>query len=359
MILHSKPWITESDIAFVTEVLKGGMVAQGDLTELFEKELSQWVGALDGVAVGSAAGAIVLALRSLEVGESDEVILPTYVCPSVLDAVVTSGCIPVLCDVGENWIVTEENIQAVVSSRSKAVIVPHMYGIFADISSLKSIGLPIIEDCAQAVGCKEKRPVAGDISIFSFHPTKCLTTGEGGIAVTSNPFLLKKMKGLQGKSDSPKFRIFSPMSNINAALGLAQLGRYSEFLSRRAEIANEYVELLKRVYPAGLPVDTLHNSMFFRFPLRVEGGFEDFEEKFEKLGVCVRRGVDRLLHRLMDMPDDKYPMSVKLFNSTLSIPIYPALSRQELDICKSAIEIIFAQQSSQEIVNVKNAPNNF
>lgn len=298
MILHSKPWITDTDIASVVDVLKSGMIAQGNVSAMFEQEISQWVGAIDGVAVGCGAGAIVLALRALEICELDEVILPTYVCPSVLDAVVSSGSIPILCDVGEDWVVSDKNIKEVLSQRSKAIIIPHMYGISADINSLKAIGLPIIEDCAQALAHKGSQIVSGDITIFSFHPTKCLTAGEGGIAVTSNLALLRKMKALQGKSDSPGFRMFSPMSDINAALGLAQLSRYPDFLNRRAEIANEYIELLHEIRPSCLPTETFGKSMFFRFPIRIEDDFDLISSRFNSFGVCVRRGVDRLLHRL-------------------------------------------------------------
>ena len=143
LIPHSKPWITDADRQALEQVLGTRMLAQGERTRQFEQAVSEWVGGAGGVAVGSGSAALVLALTALEVGGGDEVVLPTYVCPSVLEAVLTVGAVPVLCDVGPNWVVTDETIAAAVTRRTKALIIPHLYGIFAHVESFKRFRVPM------------------------------------------------------------------------------------------------------------------------------------------------------------------------------------------------------------------------
>jgi UDP-4-amino-4-deoxy-L-arabinose-oxoglutarate aminotransferase len=134
-IVHFKPWITDSDRVAVKEVLRSGMLFQGEKTRSFERALSEWFSAEGGVAVGSGTAALVLDLTALRVGKGDEVILPTYVCVSVLEAVLAVGPTPVFCDVGPQWVVTHRNMSSCISDWTRALIVSHMYGVFADIKS--------------------------------------------------------------------------------------------------------------------------------------------------------------------------------------------------------------------------------
>ncbi len=344
LIYHSKPWITDVDISYIVEVLNSGMIAQGEVTEEFEHALGNWIRAEQGIATGSGAAAIVLALSALDVGKGDEVILPTYVCPTVFEAVLTTGATPIFCDVGPGWVVTVENITECITRNTKALIVPHMYGIFADVESFRQFGIPIVEDCAQGIDYKGKREIGGDIAMFSFHPTKCLTTGEGGMAVSANPDLVAVMRSIRdgtNKADSGRF--FSPMSDISASLGLSQLSRYHEALDRRKYLALKYKSALEKIVPNSLQYSALEKSMYFRFPIKINGGLDAYQDLFEEKNICVRRGVDKLLHRLCNLSDSNFPMSVELYNTTLSLPIYPALSDEEHVHCvKSAVEILSA-----------------
>lgn len=345
LIAHSKPWITEKDLTAVATVLRLGMLAQGERTREFESLLGSWVCAESGaVAVGSGGAAIVLGLLSLNVKLGDEVIFPTYVCSSVLDAVVTVGATPILCDVGDEWVVRPENIIPLITNKTKALIVPHMYGIFADIGSFRQFEIPIIEDAAQAIDYWQKRKVQGDIAIFSFHPTKCLTTGEGGMAVSSDPHLTCRMRTIRdGLENAKNARLFSPMSNVSAALGISQLSRYQEALDLRREFASKYRKSIEEKGFTNLSLVDPLKSMFFRFPIKIQGGWDFYGKLFAEKNICIRRGVDMLLHRILGLPDDKYHTSVNLFNSTISLPIYPALTERELDYCvKSLNEILKA-----------------
>ena len=165
VIPHSKPWITTADLKAVESVIRGGMLAQGDRTRELELRLAAWLNDKDGVAVGSGSAALVLALHGLDVGNGDEVVLPTYVCASVLEAVLEVGATPILCDVGRRWVMTLADAKRVASDKTAAIIVPHMYGVFADVESFLPMGVPVIEDCAQAIAGNAVRTTRAAVKV--------------------------------------------------------------------------------------------------------------------------------------------------------------------------------------------------
>lgn len=342
-IPHSKPWIDEEDVSAVAAVLRGGMLAQGERTEAFEQAMCAWHGLPEGraVAVGSGAGALFLALAALDVGPGDEVVLPSYVCHSVLEAVRTAGARPVVCDVGEGWLVTPEAVAPHVSPRTRALVIPHLYGIFADIAAFRRFGLPIVEDCAQALG-RCRTSLEGDVAVFSFHPTKCLTTGEGGMAVAVRSDLASTLRTLRdGSPAADGRRHLSPLSDVSGALGLAQLARYERALERRRVLWGRYRNRLEPHLPwicARYPVS---RSMFFRFVFRARGGIGAYRGAFLARGVHVRAGVDRLNHRLLGLPDRDFPVSAALLETTISLPCYPAMTDDEHERCVlAALEVL-------------------
>jgi UDP-4-amino-4-deoxy-L-arabinose-oxoglutarate aminotransferase len=339
-ILHSKPWITAEDISKVAEVLASSMLGQGNGVRQLERSLAAWFHAADGVAVGSGSAGILLALHGIGVEAHDEVILPTYVCRSVVEAVLAAGARPVFCDVGPDWVITASDASRALSSRTRAVVVPHMYGIFADINEFRSLGVSIIEDCAQAVGAKGARVAQADVTVLSFHPTKCFTAAEGGMVLSSNSEALARMRSYRdGNGDYDAVysaRLFSPLSDVAAGLAFSQLDHYELGLARRREISAKYLAIIESSCPAAINHSALGRSMFFRFPLHLPGGLAVCQDDFAKFGVQVRRGVDELLHRRMGLPDTKFPNAVKHFETTVSLPIYPALTDNQMSRCIEA-----------------------
>lgn len=341
MIIHSKPWLTEDDLNSVRDTLNSGMIAQGQRVEELEHLCADWIGANGGVAVASGSAALVLALKTLSPEPGDEVILPTYVCESVYEAAITAGMKVVLCDVGLNWVVEPKNVEPYINSKTKAIIVPHMYGIFADITSFLKFNIPVIEDMAQAVGDKTIDKISGTLAVLSFHPTKCLTSGEGGMVLSKDPSLVSKAREIRdGNKNQLSERIIAPMSDIQASLGISQIKRYSDNLRIRREIAGLYLTELASISLKLVNYDAKASSMFFRFPLKVKGGLDKYKNDFEKKGIHIRKGVDRLIHRLLGEPDDKYPTSVDLFDNTISIPIYPALTKEEIQQCMDSFKLL-------------------
>jgi perosamine synthetase len=334
MIAHSKPWITTCDRRAVDAVLVSGMLAQGKLVQEFEARVAQYLGASGGVAVSSGTAALILALKALRVGGTDEVILPTYVCRSVLEAVISTGAKPVLCDIGDEWNMTVETVTPKITSRTAAIIVVHIFGIPSDTHCLQKLGVPIIEDCCQAFGTQLNGVNVGTINsigILSFHATKCLTTGEGGMVVSHDANLIEKMRELRdGNEEVIGERMACPITDLQAALGLNQLARYSEFLKRRKEIASRYFTELSNC-SIRLPKAIQKKSIFFRFPLRVEGNFSIYRQRFSTLNIQVRQGVDTLLHRVLGLYRHEFPVAEQLFAETISLPIYPALQDEQLE----------------------------
>lgn len=327
MISHSKPHITEEDIYAVKTVLESGMITKGRKVNEFEKQISDYIGTKKTFATGNGTTALILALKALGVKKDDEVILPTYVCRNVMDAVIAVNAIPVVCDIGEFWNMESENVTKKITSRTKAIIVVHIFGITADTYSLMNFGIPVIEDCCQSFGAElngKKTGSIGTLSMFSFHATKCLTTGEGGAVSSNDENLIDRLSELNNKN-----YFSSTMSDLQAALGISQLNRYSQMLLERKKIAENYFDNISNPL-LSLPTSLKEKSIFFRFPIKtVQLDFEMTRNYFEKNGIHVRRGVDALLHRIREIDDSEFPAATRLFNETLSIPIYPSLTSDE------------------------------
>lgn len=333
MISHSKPWLTNDDLQAVNTQLVEGNIATGAKSVLFENALKEYLGTSHFFTTANGTNAIYIALLALGIGENDEVILPAYVCKNVSDAVKHAGAIPVLCDIGDYWCMTPETVRVSLTNKTKAIIAVHTLGIYCDIDSFREFGLPVIEDCCQFfanninglnVGKK------GDISVYSFNATKCLTTGEGGGISTEDDELAEKLRALLlNKSVS------NPLSDLQCALGLSQLARYNQGLNRRMEIAEMYFTALP-VYITKDFSTVKTKSMFFRFLLTSDTiDFNHFQKHMYDKGVAVRRGVDSVLNTNGTVIPFKN--ANKTLNRTISIPIYPSLSNEDVAYISKAI----------------------
>lgn len=338
MIQHSKPSISAADLSAVESVLKAGLIAQGDQTRKFEKKVCDYLGCTNAIATSSGKAALILALHALEIRAGDEVVLPTYVCESVVEAILIMKAIPIFCDTGPLWNMTPETVAPHITDKTKAIIVVHIYGIAVDTEKFLDFDVPIIEDCCQAFGAKYKNKMVGSIgtlAFFSFHATKCLTTGEGGMLVSNNDKLLEKLK-----VKIQNYSVTMQMSDLQAALGISQLNQYQQMLEKRREIANYYFQHLPKELVENMRL-VVNDTIFFRFVLNVTADFDLLRERFYKLGIHVRRGVDKLLHQIYPS-EAVYPNAEKLFQTSLSIPIYPSLTSEEYAaITQAVLEILY------------------
>ena len=340
-IPHSRPWISHQDRQAVLDALAGDMIAEGEKARAFENAIREYVGVEQAVAVSSGSSAIVLALAALSVGSGDEVVLPTYVCQSVLDAVISVGAKPVICDVSSTGVLTQKIVSNAITRHTRAIIAVHIFGRPCDIVSLRSLGVPVIEDACQAFGLDLGGGVAGglgDVGVYSFHATKCLTTGEGGMLVSQKSGLAHRARSFASGSAVRRRHLFAPLSDIQASLGLSQLGRYHDFLNRRNMVRKEFISAAEQ---NGLQCRHLNDSeALFRFTVFVEKPFNQIQQRLLKCGISVRKGVDQLLHRIVGLSDAAFPCATELFQKTVSLPFYPSLTESEIRTIRLSFSLL-------------------
>jgi perosamine synthetase len=342
-IPHSRPWINDEDLRAVEEVLQSGMIARGHLVKTLEHAVTTQLNVCGALACTSGTAALGLALKVLNIGTGDEVILPTYVCWSVLASITATGATPRFCDVDDQGVITVQSVSMLISPRSRAIVAVHTFGHPCDIAGLATLGLPVIEDACQALGLEVgsvRAGALGVIGILSFHATKCMTTGEGGMLLTRDEALLNRASMLAESAEQSNAAGFTSMSDLQAALGLAQLGRYSSFLERRREIFDVYHQAA-----CGLTDVVLGYSgdyeFLFRYTLQAKQGFETAQPALLKHGVQARRGVDELLHRRFGLTDCNFPGALNLFTKNVSLPFYPSLTHNERNQVVLAMEEVF------------------
>jgi perosamine synthetase len=331
-IPHSRPWITNQDQCAVATALASGMISQGESVLRFEQSVAQYVGVKHAIAQSSGTASLVLALKLLGLGKGDNVALPTYVCRSVLEAIYAVDAVPLFTDVNEYGVVTPEILERVINSKTKAIIAVHIFGNPCNIQKLRCFHLPIIEDACQAFGLIINGSQAGslgDIGILSFHATKCLTTGEGGMLVTNHDYYACIARQDTLGSKTLIARQGNRLCDLQAALGLSQLQRYSIFLERRQFLLTR---LLYAVNELGLSVRVHPNTNApFRFTVKSMKRFDEVATALRMNGIIARQGVDELLHRYTRLDDRCFPSAVDIFRTTISIPFYPALSDTDVD----------------------------
>ncbi len=337
----SKPFIDEKDIAEVSKVVSSGMHASGNKTVSFEKEMARLHKMSNAKAVNCGTNAIFLSLRAIGIDEGDEVILPSYVCYSVLAAVENAKAKPVLVDIQDNFIkmgynISLEKIKQKISPKTKAVIVPHMFGYPAKIEEIKEFcsekNIFLIEDCAMALGGElNKKPLGsfGDLSTFSFYATKMISSGQGGMVLTNSSKLKSKIDDLTQYDDrNSKGEAYNlSFTDIQAALGLSQLKKLKSFIKRRKQISKEYDKFLTKKF------SVLCGGSYYRYIIKTKNEDEliQIQNYLKENSIISNRPVYRPLHRYLNLDPKDFPNTEEAFKTTLFIPLYPSLTRKEID----------------------------
>lgn len=340
MIQHSKPTLSAEDAQAVEACISSGLISRNKLCAKMEQDLIQYLGIKFARITNSGTSALVLALKALGIHSAkQEVLLPTYVCKSVVEAINDCGGTPVFYDNSKDWISDLLKIKDKISGNTAAIIVVHTMGIvLKDIKKIVDLNIPVIEDVCQAFGAEldgKKVGTFGTIGVFSFHATKCLTTGEGGAIIASDDDIITQINASYDTIPG----IYS-FTDLQASLGISQLSRYNGFLLRRKELGEKYFENLPEWATRSFK-EIGGNSIFFRFLIKIPEPFDTIKEKFSNVGIAVRKGVDDLLHRSYGLSDKDFPNAVEVFNETISLPIYPNLNPDEfLHIVSKTNEIL-------------------
>ncbi len=350
-IPHSKPCAGKEEVWAASFQIGSGMHASGEKRDEFEGKMREIVGPLYAKATNSGTSALHLALMGLEISDRDEVIIPSYVCSSVMNAVDYIGARAVLADIDKDFNEKGYNISArtikdLINKRTKAIIVPHMFGTPADLESILDLGISVIEDCAQSLGAKYKGKITGgitEVGVFSFCATKVISTGHGGMIVSSSNLIKENLEDLTkyDKRENYSVTYNYELSNIQAAIGIEQLKKLDYFIERRKIIAEKY--------------DGAFSGKSFKIPSKIGGSFpfryvikfsnegerDNMKDKLIEKGIRTELPVFKPLHRYMGLDRNKFLATEEAYSTTLSIPIYPALKEEEVDyIIKSVLEVV-------------------
>jgi perosamine synthetase len=343
LIPHSRPTLGKKEIGLVSEVISSGHIAQGEVVRRFEQSLSGYIGTQDAVACSSGTTALHLTLLAMEIGPGDEVILPSYVCSALLNAVRYVDATPVLAEVDPHtYNIDPQDAKRRLSTRTKAIIVPHLFGLAAELDSLISLGAPVIEDCAQAVGATYRGKKVGSIghaAIFSFYATKVITTGEGGMVLSNSRGLLDRVRDLReyDQRRDPGVRYNYKMTDMQASMGLVQLGRLKEFVHRRKAIAHEYYKGFE-TFSVQVPARD-HGHIYYRYVVKLGEDAEPHIEALAEKGIGCALPVYTPLHRYLKIKG--YPKTEEVWRQSFSIPIYPSLTEGELNrVIESVADVL-------------------
>jgi len=340
VIPHNRPTIGQEEIEGVIDCLLNNELTIGTKVKQFENSFQSFIG-IDSVAVSSGTSAIHLALIALGITDKDEIMIPTYTCAAAGFPILYQRAIPVLIDVNKDYNISIHEIKKNISERTKAIIVPHMFGYSADIENIKELctenNIFLLEDCAQSIGANVNNKLVGtygDISIFSFYATKMMTSIQGGMICSNNLEYIDLMRDLRYhdqvcSNNDKRIKYSYMMSDINAAIGNEQLSKLKRFINRRREISKIYKDNIKWVEH---PIEE-HNKfhVFSRYVIRTL-----YKEKLimelNGNGISTASMHDPPLHKraLFNLnPYKNYPETEKIIQTAVSLPIYPSLTDDE------------------------------
>jgi perosamine synthetase len=284
----SQPDITELEIEAVVSVLRGSQLSLGPKMEEFEQRVSAYVGVSHGIAVSSGTVGLHLCIRALKIGPGDEVIVPSFTFIAAANAIRYEGATPVFVDVEcETLNLDPSLIERTISSKTRAILVVHTFGCPADMDAILDIAdrhnLYVIEDACEAIGAEyrgKKVGSCGDAGVFAFYPNKQITTGEGGMIVTQDEKLGREMRAMRNHGRYPTDSWLQHsilgfnyrLSEMNCALGCAQMMRIGEILAKREAAANAYREALRDFAELLVPTvgTALGKTSWFVFVVRLE-----------------------------------------------------------------------------------------
>ncbi len=355
LIRIAQPIIDDEARAAVLRVLESGQLAQGPRVAEFEAEFARYTGVKHAVAVNSGTAALHLALLANGVGPGDEVIVPAFTYAATANAVLHCGARPLFVDVREgDFNIDVSLLEAVYTPRTRAVIGVHLFGSPCDVAALTEFArrhsLVFIEDAAQAAGATVDGRRAGSFGhgCFSFYATKNVATGEGGMVTTSDPKVATRVRLLRSQGEGERYRTDVAgynmrMTEVAAALGLSGLARLDERNQRRRQNAAFLSQHLRGVITPSEQAGTSH--AWHQYTVRVSGGAamrDGLRESLRAAGIEAVAFYPRPLHkqplyRDLGYGEQLFPVAERLAGEVLSLPVHPALSREDLDRIVAAV----------------------
>ena len=361
------PLLDGNERVYLNECIDSGWVSsEGPFVKKFEEKLAVKVRQLHGIAVSSGTAALEIAIAALDIGKGDEVILPSHTIISCAQAIVKNKATPVFVDNElDTWNMDISQIEGKITKNTKAIMVVHLYGFPVDMDSIllmaKKYNLYIIEDTAQMLGQAYKgRPCGsfGDISTFSFYPNKVITTGEGGMCVTSNPDLASKCRSLRNLCFEEGDRFHHNnlgwnyrMTNLQAAIGVAQLENLESHVARKKEIGRLYYKLLSgnSFFSMSPPKNDSSENIYWIVGIMVSEALKNnakyYMSKLGSLGIGTRpfflpMHLQPVFEDYDFFKSQDYPVSEKLHKYGFYVPCGLGITNNEIEnVAKEILEI--------------------
>jgi dTDP-4-amino-4,6-dideoxygalactose transaminase len=379
---YNLPDISDAEIEAVVDTLRSGWLAPGPRARAFEADFAAHAGTRHAIALDSATAGMHLALVALAIGPGDEVITTPMTFAATVNVIVHAGATPVLADVLEgDACIDPAAVERAVTSRTRAIMPVHHAGAACDMETLRRIaqerGLRIVADAAHALGTEiGGAPVAayGDATVYSFYPTKNVTSGRGGMLATDEDALAQRCRllALHGMSDdawdrytargSWAYQVLAPgynyaMSDLQAALGHAQFARLDEFQRRRRELAARYSERFAEVEEVTPPCEragTTHAWHLYVLRLRLERlriGRDAFIDELRERGIGTSVHFIPLHHHpyyreAFGWSPGDLPVADALFAGMISLPLYTRMTVRDVDRVADAVADIVRRNRS-------------
>ncbi len=363
----NEPLLNGNEKKYVVECIDTGWISsEGPFIARFESEMAAAVQREHGIAVANGTAALEIAMEALQLQPGDEVILPTFTIISCAAAIVKAGAVPVFVDSDPlTWNMDVQQIESKITSRTKAIMVVHIYGLPTDMDPVLALAkqhrLFVIEDAAEAHGQTYKgKPCGsfGDLSIFSFYPNKHITTGEGGMIVTNDAVLAERSASLRNLCFQPARRFVHEqlgfnyrMTNMQAALGVAQLERLSETVARKREMGRLYRELLSDV--EGIRLQTTHTdyaeNIYWVFGIVLEDQMEQSVDQVTDALKARHIGTRPFFWPMHEQPvfqkmglvsNERFPHAEKLARCGFYVPSGLALTDEQIHTVASELKAI-------------------
>ena len=362
------PLVDGNEKKYLDECISSGWISsEGPFVKQFEAQFATLVQRKYAIAVSSGTAALDVAVEALGIGPGDEVILPAFTIISCINQIIRSGAKPVLVDSDPlTWNMDPNQIAGKITERTKAIMIVHIFGLPVDMDPIINIAtkhnIKIIEDAAEMHGQSYKNKPCGsfgDISTFSFYPNKHITTGEGGMIVTNDEQLADDCRSLRNLCFQAQERFVHKrlgwnyrMTNVQAALGLAQLERLDEFVERKRRMGVKYTKMLRGLKNVQLPLSKMNyaNNIYWVFGLVLNDSIK-FDAK-EAIKQLRENDIDcrpffypmhqqPVLIKMGFFQSESYPVAERLSKRGLYIPSGMALTDEQINrVAKKVIEVL-------------------
>lgn len=365
----NEPLLNGNEKKYLCECIDTGWISsEGPFVKEFERKMSVTVGRKYGIAVANGTAALEVAVQALDIGEGDEVIMPAFTIISCAMAVTKMGAVPVLVDSDlHTWNMNVDEIEAKITPRTKAIMIVHLYGLPADVDKVLALAnkynLKVIEDAAEMHGqTYNGRPCGsfGDISTFSFYPNKHITTGEGGMVVTDDDRLAERCRMLRNLCFRKDIRYVHDeisdnyrFTNLQAAVGLAQLERLDEFVERKREMGRFYTQEFADVKGIRLPLAETEyaKNIYWAYGIVLGEDSRLSNREVTKLLVAEGIGTRTFFWCMHEQPvyvkrglfaNERYPNGEHLARKGFYIPSGLALTKEQMEtVVKKVKKVLF------------------